>query len=96
MAALNISTATARRTAAAVAGLIAASLVDAAFVDPEPGASVASHLLWASTMLALLAAVAVAIRRLARGVRLSGGVLASLTRAEHAAGAAWPAAAQAA
>ena len=87
MAAPHISTGTAR-LASAGAILIAASLVDAAFVGLEPGASVASYLLWALTMLALLTVAAAAIRRLARGVRLSGGVLASLTRAEHAAGAA--------
>jgi cytochrome c-type biogenesis protein CcmH/NrfF len=87
MAALNITTGTARRLAPVAAVLIAASLVDAAFVDHEPGASVALHLLWALTMLALLVATAAAIRRLARGVRLPGGVLASLTRAEHAAAA---------
>jgi cytochrome c-type biogenesis protein CcmH/NrfF len=79
---MNISNATARRTAAAVAVLIAASLVDAAFVGLEPGASVAPYLLWALTMLALLVATAAAIRRLARGARLArGGVLASLTHA---------------
>jgi cytochrome c-type biogenesis protein CcmH/NrfF len=86
MAALDITTPQARRLVVAGATLIAASLVDAAFVDLEPGASVASHLLWALTMLALLVATAAAIRRLARGVRLPGGVLAPLTRAEHAAG----------
>ena len=86
MAAPNISTGTRAASHSAGAILIAASLVDAAFVDLEPGASVASHLLWALTMLALLRSTAAAIRRLARGVRLPGGVLAPLTRAEHAAG----------
>jgi cytochrome c-type biogenesis protein CcmH/NrfF len=82
MAALNISTGTARHVALSGGVLIAASLVDAAFVGLEPGASVASYLLWALTMLALLAATAAAIRRLARGVRLArGGLLASLTHA---------------
>ena len=87
MAALNITKGT-ERLALTGATLSAASLVDAAFVGLEPGASVASYLLWALTMLALLTVTAAAIRRLARGVRLPGGVLASLTRAEHAAGAA--------
>ena len=75
MAAIDISPGTERRLYLAVAA-VAALALDAAFVDPEPGASVASRLPWALTMLALLAATAAAYRWLPRGVRLAlNGVL---------------------
>jgi len=85
MAAVNTSPGTNRRLQAAPD---AASSVDAAFVDLEPGVSVTSHPRMGPTMLTLLEATAAAIRQLPRGARLPrGGVLASLTRAEHAAAA---------
>ncbi len=69
MAAPKISSRNKRRLFILGAALVAAVLVDAAFVDLEPGASVTSHLPWAMTMLALLGATATASRRLPRGVR---------------------------
>jgi hypothetical protein len=75
MAALNIanrsiSLHTGRRLLPAVAAIVAAVTVDAAFAGLEPGVSVATHLPWALTMLTLLVAAAAACRRLPRGVRL--------------------------
>jgi hypothetical protein len=75
MAALNIanrsiSLHTERRLLLAGAAILAAVIVDAAFVDLEPGVSVATHLPWALTMLTLLVAAAAAYRRLPSGVRL--------------------------
>jgi pimeloyl-ACP methyl ester carboxylesterase len=64
-----------RRLYLAGAALVAAHIVDAAFVDLEPGATVASHLHWALTTLVLLGATAAAYSRLPRGVRLAGNAL---------------------
>ena len=67
---------------------LAASLVDAAFVGLEPGATVTSHLLWALTMLALLRYDAAAFRRLPAASAFPAVCSRPCTRAAHAAGAA--------
>src|SRR5262245_54966265 len=61
--------------------LIAAHVVDAAFVDTEPGASIAAHIPWASAALVLLAFVALGshrLRRVARAFLLGALAAASL------------------
>ncbi len=68
MAAPHILLRNARRLLIPGAALVAAYLVDAAFVDLEPGATVTFHLLWAMTTLALLGTIAAAHRRPPRGV----------------------------
>jgi hypothetical protein len=69
MAATKILARNARRLHVLGAAIAAALIVDAAFVDLEPGASVTSHLPRTMAMLALLVAIAAASRRLPRGVR---------------------------
>jgi hypothetical protein len=65
MAAMEMTTRIERRfSPAGATAFVAATSVDAASVDREPGASVTPHLLWAQTMLALLAPAAAANRQL--------------------------------
>jgi pimeloyl-ACP methyl ester carboxylesterase len=67
------------------ASLAAAHVVDAAFVDTEPGASIASHVPWAAAALVLLTFLALGSHRLPRLAR--GFLLGALGAASLADGA---------